>query len=230
MNRTLKCGFSINTHMQAYVYINRIYLLFSEWKKLINRVGISFLGSSNWARTSDPLINSQMLCQLSYGRIWKLFNLLPILDFAIFLFHAQFSGLFCWRLPCQLSYSGILNFVTPHSIFVGVMYDIRPANWAIEEYSSLFYTQKITALPLSSHVYSFRQLSTLPGSHPPSTIDVKELNFCVRHGNRWVLLAIVTGFLFPWRFAPSKLNNAFYSDLSSLFSFLYLFFSRFHSS
>ena len=40
---------------------------------------------------------------------------------------------------------------------------------------------------------SFRQLSTFPGSHPPSIIDVKELNFCVRHGNRWFLLAIVTG-------------------------------------
>ena len=29
-------------------------------------------GSRNWARTSDPLINSQMLCQLSYGRILKI--------------------------------------------------------------------------------------------------------------------------------------------------------------
>ena len=28
------------------------------------------LGSRNWARTSDPLINSQMLCRLSYARIF----------------------------------------------------------------------------------------------------------------------------------------------------------------
>ena len=31
-------------------------------------------GSRNWARTSDPLINSQMLCQLSYGRISLLYG------------------------------------------------------------------------------------------------------------------------------------------------------------
>ena len=29
------------------------------------------IGSSNWARTSDPLFYSQMLCQLSYGRIFR---------------------------------------------------------------------------------------------------------------------------------------------------------------
>ena len=39
-----------------------------------------------------------------------------------------------------------------------------------------------------------RQRSTLPGGHPPSTIDAIELNFCVRYGNRWVLNAITTGF------------------------------------
>ena len=33
---------------------------------------------------------------------------------------------------------------------------------------------------------------TLPGSFPPSTIGAKELNFCVRNGNRCILLAIVT--------------------------------------
>ena len=79
---------------------------FTEQFAMISKL-FCFFGSSNWARTSDPLINSQMLCQLSYGRIWKLFSLLPILDFAIFLFHAQFSGLFCWWLPCQLSYGRI---------------------------------------------------------------------------------------------------------------------------
>ena len=62
-----------------------------------------------------------------------------------------------------------------------------------------------------------RQRSTLPGSHPPSTIDAIELNFCVRYGNRWILNAITTGFfsLF-WRSAPSKLNNAWCVFLSPI--------------
>ena len=33
---------------------------------------------------------------------------------------------------------------------------------------------------------------TLPGGRPPSTISAKELNFCVRYGNRCALLAIIT--------------------------------------
>ncbi len=33
---------------------------------------------------------------------------------------------------------------------------------------------------------------TLPGSFPPSTISARELNFCVRNGNRCILSAIVT--------------------------------------
>ena len=34
--------------------------------------------------------------------------------------------------------------------------------------------------------------ATLPGGCPPSTIAAKELNFCVRYGNRWILFAIIT--------------------------------------
>ena len=40
----------------------------------------------------------------------------------------------------------------------------------------------------------FRQRSTFPGSRPPSIIDAKELNYRVRDGNGWDLLAIITGF------------------------------------
>ena len=40
-----------------------------------------------------------------------------------------------------------------------------------------------------------RQRPTFPGSFPPSIIGAKELNFCVRDGNRCVLPAIVTGFI-----------------------------------
>ena len=38
-------------------------------------------------------------------------------------------------------------------------------------------------------------LSIFPGSHPPSIVDANELNFCVRDGNRWTLIAINTNFL-----------------------------------
>ena len=41
-----------------------------------------------------------------------------------------------------------------------------------------------------------RQRPTFPGSFPPSIIGAKELNFCVRDGNRCSLPAIVTGFSF----------------------------------
>ena len=48
----------------------------------------------------------------------------------------------------------------------------------------------------------FRQRSIFPGSHPPSVVDAKELNFRVRYGYGWVLLAIATESA-----VPSLLNN-----------------------
>ena len=42
-------------------------------------------------------------------------------------------------------------------------------------------------------------LSIFPGSHPPSIVDAYELNFCVRDGNRWTLIAINTNF-YGWLF------------------------------
>ena len=39
-----------------------------------------------------------------------------------------------------------------------------------------------------------RRRPTFPGSCPPSIISAKELNFCVRDGNRCSLFAIVTGY------------------------------------
>ena len=35
-------------------------------------------------------------------------------------------------------------------------------------------------------------LLIFPGSRPPSIVSVHELNFCVRDGNRWTLIAINT--------------------------------------
>ena len=37
-------------------------------------------------------------------------------------------------------------------------------------------------------------LPIFPGSHPPSIVGVHELNFCVRDGNRWILIAINTDY------------------------------------
>ena len=40
--------------------------------------------------------------------------------------------------------------------------------------------------------------SIFPGSHPPSIFDTDELNFCVRNGNRWILIASNTDFTLNW--------------------------------
>ena len=42
-------------------------------------------------------------------------------------------------------------------------------------------------------LFDYRQRPILPGRFQPSTFGAKRLNFCVRNGNRWVPLAIVTG-------------------------------------
>ena len=45
-----------------------------------------------------------------------------------------------------------------------------------------------------SQVCSNRQLPILPGRLQPSTFGVYVLNYCVRNGNRWVHIAIITGY------------------------------------
>ena len=40
----------------------------------------------------------------------------------------------------------------------------------------------------------FRQCPIFPGSCPPSIVSAEELNFRVRDGNGWDLLAIITGY------------------------------------
>ena len=51
------------------------------------------------------------------------------------------------------------------------------------------YTKKDTpsGVPLSN-----QRLPILPGRLQPSTFGVYELNYCVRDGNRWILIAIAT--------------------------------------
>ena len=49
-----------------------------------------------------------------------------------------------------------------------------------------------------------RQRPTFPGSFPPSIIGARELNCCVRDGNRCILSAIVTGLhLLNWTRVPN---------------------------
>ena len=38
-------------------------------------------------------------------------------------------------------------------------------------------------------------LPIFPASHPASIVGADELNFCVRDGNRWTLIAINTNFV-----------------------------------
>ena len=45
-------------------------------------------------------------------------------------------------------------------------------------------------------------LPIFPGSHPPSIVGANELNFCVRDGNRWTLIAINTNYLVLRGFVP----------------------------
>ena len=59
-----------------------------------------------------------------------------------------------------------------------------------------------------------RQRPTFPGSFPPSIIGAKELNFCVRDGNRCDLLAIVTGFFFNLFKKLNKIFLTYYSSYS----------------
>ena len=49
------------------------------------------------------------------------------------------------------------------------------------------------ALASPTSLSGSRRRPTLPGRCQPSTISAKRLNFCVRYGNRWIPLAIITG-------------------------------------
>ena len=61
-------------------------------------------------------------------------------------------------------------------------------------------------------------LPIFPASHPASIVGADELNFCVRDGNRWTLIAINTNY-FPFPGPPetssiilrfSRLSSAFF--------------------
>ena len=61
---------------------------------------------------------------------------------------------------------------------------------------TLFYMQKASLKQIRNALRILcRHLSIFPGRRQPSIFDVKELNFCVRNGNRWNLFAISTDYL-----------------------------------
>ena len=48
-------------------------------------------------------------------------------------------------------------------------------------------------------------LPIFPGSRPPSIVGANELNFCVRYGNRWTLIAINTNYIIKSFYALNSL-------------------------
>ena len=69
---------------------------------------------------------------------------------------------------------------------------------AIHKKALTFRSELMLALPI------------FPASHPASIVGADELNFCVRDGNRWTLIAINTNY-FPFPGAPRKLLLLYYA-------------------
>ena len=69
-------------------------------------------------------------------------------------------------------------------------------------------------------------LPIFPASHPASIVGADELNFCVRDGNRWTLIAINTNCI------PSPRQLSLPGELlyyTALFSFVKRYFCRSNS-
>ena len=84
----------------------------------------------------------------------------------------------------------------------------RAVSWPLDQWATLFYFKFVLAPREGLEPSAYRLTAecstielpwnitwlrlTLPGGCPPSTISAQELNFCVRNGNRCILLAIIT--------------------------------------
>ena len=55
-------------------------------------------------------------------------------------------------------------------------------------------------------------LPIFPASHPASIVGADELNFCVRDGNRWTLIAINTNFI--WTATAAFYIKAFQAEIT----------------
>ena len=92
---------------------------------------------------------------------------------------------------------------TPYSPFT-LTYYLRPRRWAmpgglghqrigtgsVASLSAAQPTKK--ASPIGETFLFVLALPIFPASHPASIVGADELNFCVRDGNRWTLIAINT--------------------------------------
>ena len=58
-----------------------------------------------------------------------------------------------------------------------------------QQSGGLLQAEKSPDISVEASVFA---LPIFPGSHPPSIVGVHVLNFCVRDGNRWTLIAINT--------------------------------------
>ena len=93
--------------------------------------------------------------------------------------------------------SSIINKKKPydhnHTVFFAPQVGLEP--------TTLRLTAECSAIELLRN-NGIRRRPTLPGRFQPSTIGAERLNFCVRYGNRWFPLAIVTG-----KFTLARLQN-----------------------
>ena len=87
----------------------------------------------------------------------------------------------------------VLAFMLAFPVFLGrpsIVLPLKTVRWTV------FGRRKGSSVRLSLVL----ALPIFPGSHPPSIVGADELNFCVRDGNRWTLIAINTnlcGWVFP---------------------------------
>ncbi len=71
-----------------------------------------------------------------------------------------------------------------------------PVDWPRHLYAALWAEKKPRRL---ARLFCVLALPIFPAGHPASIVGADELNFCVRDGNRWTLIAINTNF-FGWAF------------------------------
>ena len=111
--------------------------------------------------------------------------------------HRASSNLMQWTYASQRSFTPYCPRVpTPSHRLISMIILVQP--WLETALAGmkavLVRAQKQRANPLGLTLYFMlnQRLPILPGRLQPSTFGVYELNYCVRDGNRWILIAIAT--------------------------------------
>ena len=104
----------------------------------------------------------------------------------------------------------------PPCIESGGLGHLRIGTGLVASLSASLTTKK--ASPIGETFLFVLALPIFPASHPASIVGADELNFCVRDGNRWTLIAINTnyvGWVLPISFMskPSLGSNCFFLAL-----------------